>query len=510
MKKSAETEHDVYDVILTSNIQDGVTLDQVKAAVAALFHIDPAVVSDLFSGKERRIKRRLPKDRAERLAKALNDAGAVVRIQLSTSDKAHEEHKNTAESVRNPPVEVLPRDHTKGDADSARTLVPSGIGNRSLGKILVAGLLAGLALGYLVAGPFRTTVFGLTDQEKDEIELLRSEVNTTEREIAAADTTNAALSGGLRKAFVQSRLEILRMTKALLDQRIQAIRAGSRIRFDAQALKPDTQRAEQLTKEIDQQRREVETARIRAETKGGLTGAISHATLATQEQILATLRLAQLSARFGLAIPTVSEASPADRPGEPVVAQTPSSEREAPYLAVYEGPFGLKKGIPVADFGAIPIPGSPGKYFLSTVPTPHHAFEKYVAQAPPNTGLCWVKGIGRTISTDTQGIALRSKYTEMRDKLAKAYGRNYQETDFLLPGSIWNEQRDWMTGLKKKERVLMSLWKTANGALPYDLYTVGVVASALSSDKGYISVEYQFDNEAACEDEISAKADKGL
>jgi hypothetical protein len=74
--------------------------------------------------------------------------------------------------------------------------------------------------------------------------------------------------------------------------------------------------------------------------------------------------------------------------------------------------------------------------------------------------------------------------------------------DVLGPGSIWDEPRDWMMAMLKKERLLLSIWE--KGFPKSGLKLVGVKATALSREMGFVSVEYSFDNEPQCSKELKA------
>jgi TonB family protein len=195
-------------------------------------------------------------------------------------------------------------------------------------------------------------------------------------------------------------------------------------------------------------------------------------------------------------------------PGVPVPGSVEPADAA---IAVHEGPFGLKMGLPIKDLGGTEIPGAPGKYLLANVPVPHHAFENYIAEASPTAGLCWIKGIGKPIETNRFGMSLRTQYEQLRDKLAKVYGTKFKETDALSHGSIWKDPGEWMMALTTKDRVLQAVWESSAGlGLPYDLSSVGISVSATSHSTGRIVVHYQFKNEPQCDAEISVKADVGL
>lgn len=172
--------------------------------------------------------------------------------------------------------------------------------------------------------------------------------------------------------------------------------------------------------------------------------------------------------------------------------------------------FGLEMGTPLEKLPPREKQLQPGLYLLKSVPTPHPAFESYVVKVGPTTGLCWVKGIGKDIQVSSYGLDLKSAFTEMKGKLDKVYGQS-DLTDRLFPGSIWNEPKDWMMGLLKKERYLLAGWNEKSHAkLPANLTQVGLMANATRSDKGYISLEYYFSNKDACDAEVAKQADTGL
>src|SRR5262245_32212432 len=82
-------------------------------------------------------------------------------------------------------------------------------------------------------------------------------------------------------------------------------------------------------------------------------------------------------------------------------------------------PFGLQMGMTKAQLGLVESarPVAPGMYKLTTVPKPHPEFESYLVQVAPTTGLCFVKAIGKDISTNVYGSDLKRKYEDMRDQL---------------------------------------------------------------------------------------------
>jgi len=179
-------------------------------------------------------------------------------------------------------------------------------------------------------------------------------------------------------------------------------------------------------------------------------------------------------------------------------------------IAAQAGPFGLDMGMSLNDVDPDASQAAPGVYTTTKVPNPHSAFEQYAIKIGPKSGLCWIKAIGKDISTSRYGVELKSAFNEMKERLERGYGENIT-TDMLFPRSIWNEPEDFMMGMLKKERFLMAVWDEDSGAqLRENIVQIGLVASALRTTTGYLSVEYSFSNKSACDGEIEEMQDDVL
>jgi hypothetical protein len=182
---------------------------------------------------------------------------------------------------------------------------------------------------------------------------------------------------------------------------------------------------------------------------------------------------------------------------------TDSAPREAT-------PFGLRQGMSVQQLGAAATPIGGGMYKLTSVPRPHPEFEFYVAQVSPRTGVCYVKAVGKPVRTNGSGAELRSRFARMRDEISASYGR-FRTVDMLLSDSMWTGPGDWMAALAERQRLLFAQWNTETRAtLRPHLTTVFVGATAKTSQSGSVVVEYYFDNEPACQQEIESGADAAL
>jgi len=94
---------------------------------------------------------------------------------------------------------------------------------------------------------------GLSPEEQKQGETLRSELEGVRKEASAAEAQVVQYSGGLVKGLLQARLEILKTTEALIQQRIHAIEGRAPVSLQTLASKPDPERAERLAEEIKQQ-----------------------------------------------------------------------------------------------------------------------------------------------------------------------------------------------------------------------------------------------------------------
>jgi hypothetical protein len=159
------------------------------------------------------------------------------------------------------------------------------------------------------------------------------ELKQTDDEIAEAMSQDANLAGGLLKALVAVRLEILRVTRAAMRQRIMAEQSGSPLIIRIPATVPDPELAAKLAQEIEVQNHALDGARAEAARfVGGLVHALKISTVATHEQALSMLRQRYLIARYGLSIPDIAAAQP--RNNASAQAATSAVSSSSPSMAV--------------------------------------------------------------------------------------------------------------------------------------------------------------------------------
>ena len=134
------------------------------------------------------------------------------------------------------------------------------------------------------------------------MEELRLEAEGVRVELASAELLGSKYTEGVVKLMIQSRLEILKTTLALIQQRIHAIESGVPVTISTQASKPNLERANQIAEEIKQQEGQLRKAEEEvSKYEGGLIQLMAITTAATQAQTLAMLRQNYLVAKLGLA-----------------------------------------------------------------------------------------------------------------------------------------------------------------------------------------------------------------
>lgn len=173
------------------------------------------------------------------------------------------------------------------------------------------------------------------------------------------------------------------------------------------------------------------------------------------------------------------------------------------------GPFGLRRGMTqeqvIQIVGKDAVKEVKGDVLrLLAVPKPHRAFDEYSLVFSPNDGLLKIVAYGKDIRTNGFGEAVHDSFVEIRDAIARTYGEPKFTLDHLKEGSIWTEPQDWMMGLLKEERELSSDWNTT---LPNRIHGIVLETKALSTEKAFIVLVYEFDGWNEYVDARKKKAD---
>lgn len=168
--------------------------------------------------------------------------------------------------------------------------------------------------------------------------------------------------------------------------------------------------------------------------------------------------------------------------------------------SVDAAPFGIAAGTKFTD---AEISRDLGKFnfVLKGVPTPHPAFESFLAWSPPGVGTCQIKAIGVTRSNDAFGTGVRADFATLKAQLEQVYGAG-RVNDFLRPGALWDEPREWVMAIRQNERTLQAVWGSLQDNAPQlkdAVIEIILTISALDSDTAYILLQYRFSNYKACQ-----------
>ncbi len=142
----------------------------------------------------------------------------------------------------------------------------------------------------------------LSAEEQAQLASLKAQLATVRAAVTDAAAENAKYEGGLIKALVGVRLEVLKTNEALLDQRVQALESDAKITIVVNATKDDPLRAAEIASEITAQQARLAAAQANADGSGGLIGMMAKVTVATNENTLAMLQQQYLIAKYGLAL----------------------------------------------------------------------------------------------------------------------------------------------------------------------------------------------------------------
>ena len=169
----------------------------------------------------------------------------------------------------------------------------------------------------------------------------------------------------------------------------------------------------------------------------------------------------------------------------------------------FAGPFGLEGGMTKQEIIAIVGKDSlkeaetmPENWYLllNKLPRPHPLFKTCRMAIDPDLGLVKLVVRSSVIRTSIYGDEIRSKFKEIREALNSKYGK-CKTHDLLRIGSIWDEPQDWMTGLKRKERILVAIWTKGEHGLEKEtlLRNINLSVVAVTVNKGVLFLSYEFE-----------------
>jgi len=158
------------------------------------------------------------------------------------------------------------------------------------------------------------------------------------------------------------------------------------------------------------------------------------------------------------------------------------------------GPFGIDFGMSLEQIRRLSKTSPENMdddWYIITPPNTNEMFEMYLVQIHPVYGVYFIKAIGKDISSNVQGTALRARFDDLVFSIERNYGK-YKKDDSFVRGSYWGDKPDYyMFALSRDERTLMAYWETREGSkLPPEILAIIVAAKATSSSSCYLVLEY--------------------
>ena len=95
---------------------------------------------------------------------------------------------------------------------------------------------------------------------------------------------------------------------------------------------------------------------------------------------------------------------------------------------IFGGPFGFDIEKNLVDYPSVEFTKQEEKswYIAKNVPTPNKLMELYVVRATESSGICFIKGVSKTIKTSKYGTELNTQYENVRSSLVEKYKPNYK------------------------------------------------------------------------------------
>jgi hypothetical protein len=149
--------------------------------------------------------------------------------------------------------------------------------------------------------------------------------------------------------------------------------------------------------------------------------------------------------------------------------------------------FGLAMGVPSDELDTVKHEEAPvGMLQLLNVSEPNINYKTYLGQFSGQQGLCWTKGIGVDVESDSYGTEIRARFDAEKLRLTEIYGEP-EEIDFRFTGNVESDLGNWLRAIRDGDRYVAAIWKQKSTVkLPGGLQNVGLVINAATSSIGYL------------------------
>lgn len=163
-----------------------------------------------------------------------------------------------------------------------------------------------------------------------------------------------------------------------------------------------------------------------------------------------------------------------------------------------DAPFGIGMGTDVSTLpGCAAIAEHPGRYECSDVPRPHPDFKKYVVEAPPGVGACWIQSVSDPILESGYGFALRAFADRLSEEISLKYG-SAKKLEFVMPKSVWSDSRYRLKAISVGDAMYAYTWPSLKKQPVAGVSNLNVSVRASGNDGGYLFLRLEFQNNAKC------------
>jgi hypothetical protein len=127
---------------------------------------------------------------------------------------------------------------------------------------------------------------------------------------------------------------------------------------------------------------------------------------------------------------------------------------------------------------------------VAASPKPDPNFETFLLILSPKQGLVKLIATGKDIDGDSAGRVMKTQFAAMKTDLNKGYGDPSDNFDFLDVKATHRSANQFMLSLTNNERSLATYWTKKD--FGNQITSVSLEGNGLGSDKGYLSLEYEF------------------
>ncbi|WUR15680.1 hypothetical protein E7V67_011425 [[Empedobacter] haloabium] len=181
---------------------------------------------------------------------------------------------------------------------------------------------------------------------------------------------------------------------------------------------------------------------------------------------------------------------------------------------VRNGPFGLAGGMSIAELSQLGFKESETSpnVFVGKPPKPLDGITDYSVFATPTAGVCRIRANHDVDLVNDSGDQLRTKVDQYAELMSVKYGKYSTKVNYTGREVYRNNPQFWMMALKEESVFYAYDWSTKKleTPLPDKMANIEVAANAISTSKGYVSIQYTYDNFEVCREEMKKKSATNL